>query len=49
MRPSDLVDADLEGTAGELAVLQEAGEIAKEPRGVDAIWRLAAAAASQAA
>jgi hypothetical protein len=49
MRPSDLTDADLEGTAGELAVLEAAGEIAKEPRGVDAIWRLAAAAASRAA
>jgi predicted DsbA family dithiol-disulfide isomerase len=39
MRPSDLVDADLEGTAGELAELEAAGEIVKEPRGVDAIWR----------
>ena len=49
MRPSDLTDADLEGTAGELAVLEAAGDVVKEPRGVDAIWRAAAVAASQAA
>ena len=48
-RPSDLTDADLEGTAGELAVLEAAGDVVKEPRGVDAIWRAAAVAASQAA
>jgi hypothetical protein len=49
MRPSDLADADLEGTAGDLAVLEAAGDVLKEPRGADAIWRAAAASASQAA
>jgi 2-hydroxychromene-2-carboxylate isomerase len=43
MRPSDLVDADLEATAAQLAELEAAGTVAKEPAGVDAIWRAAAA------
>jgi hypothetical protein len=39
MRPSDLVDADLEGTASELAALEAAGTVTGEPAGTDAIWR----------
>jgi predicted DsbA family dithiol-disulfide isomerase len=41
MRPSDLVDADLDGTATALADLEAAGEVAREPAGADAIWRTA--------
>jgi 2-hydroxychromene-2-carboxylate isomerase len=40
MRPSDLVDADPGATAAELAELERAGEVAREPRGNDAIWRV---------
>ena len=43
MRPSDLADADLEATAAQLAELEAAGTVAKEPAGEDAIWRVAAA------
>jgi 2-hydroxychromene-2-carboxylate isomerase len=46
MRPSDLVDADLEGTAAELAALAEAGAVSREPVGMDAIWRAADGATS---
>jgi hypothetical protein len=49
MRPDDLTDIDIEGTESDLAVLETSGEIAKEPRGTDAVWRAAAATASQAA
>jgi predicted DsbA family dithiol-disulfide isomerase len=41
MRPSDLVDADLEATAAELAELAAAGTVEREPAGRDAIWRAA--------
>jgi len=44
MRPSDLVDADLEATAAELAELEATGSVAKEPAGADAIWRVPATA-----
>ena len=39
LRPSDLVDADLEATAAALAELETAGSVLREPAGVDAIWR----------
>jgi 2-hydroxychromene-2-carboxylate isomerase len=39
MRESDLVDADHEGTAAELAELEAAGSVVREPAGRDAIWR----------
>jgi protein-disulfide isomerase-like protein with CxxC motif len=42
MRPSDLVDADLDATAAELRELEAAGGVVREPAGVDAIWRAAA-------
>ena len=41
MRPSDLVDADLEATTTALKELEAAGEVAREPAGTDAIWRAA--------
>jgi 2-hydroxychromene-2-carboxylate isomerase len=41
LRPSDLVDADLEATAAALAELEAAGTVTREPAGVDAIWRAA--------
>ncbi len=41
MRPSDLVDADLETTGAELAELAEAGALIRAPAGNDAIWRAA--------
>jgi 2-hydroxychromene-2-carboxylate isomerase len=41
MRPSDLVDADPEATAAELAELEAAGSVTREPAGCDAIWRAA--------
>jgi protein-disulfide isomerase-like protein with CxxC motif len=44
MRPSDLLDADLEATATALADLAEAGTVVREPAGRDAIWRAAKAA-----
>ncbi len=44
MRPSDLVDADLEATAAELAKLEAAGSVLRQPAGTDAIWRAAAVA-----
>jgi protein-disulfide isomerase-like protein with CxxC motif len=44
MRPSDLVDADIEATAAELAALAEAGTVSREPAGRDAIWRAALSA-----
>jgi 2-hydroxychromene-2-carboxylate isomerase len=47
MRPSDLVDADIEGTASDLAALETEGLVAKEPAGRDAIWRAGGAAAGQ--
>jgi protein-disulfide isomerase-like protein with CxxC motif len=43
MRPTDLVDADLEATAAKLAELAEAGAVSREPAGHDAIWRAAEA------
>jgi 2-hydroxychromene-2-carboxylate isomerase len=39
MRPTDLEDADLEGTASDLAVLEAAGDISRQPAGADALWR----------
>jgi hypothetical protein len=39
MRSTDLVDADLEGTASDLAVLEVAGDVVREPAGRDALWR----------
>jgi 2-hydroxychromene-2-carboxylate isomerase len=39
MRPSDLVDADIEATASDLAVLDSAGDVVREPAGRDALWR----------
>jgi protein-disulfide isomerase-like protein with CxxC motif len=39
MRPSDLDDADPETTAAELAELEAAGSVTREPAGMDAIWR----------
>lgn len=44
MRPSDLVDADHEATAAELAGLEESGAVSREPVGNDAIWRAVALA-----
>jgi 2-hydroxychromene-2-carboxylate isomerase len=44
LRPSDLADADIEATAGELAALAEAGAVSRDPAGRDAIWRAADAA-----
>jgi protein-disulfide isomerase-like protein with CxxC motif len=41
MRPSDLVDAAPEATAAELAALEAAGNVVREPAGRDAIWRAA--------
>jgi 2-hydroxychromene-2-carboxylate isomerase len=41
MRPSDLVDADLEATTTALKELEAAGEVTSEPAGTDAIWRAA--------
>jgi 2-hydroxychromene-2-carboxylate isomerase len=43
MRPSDLVDADLEATAAQLAEIESRGAATRDPAGVDAIWRAAAA------
>ena len=42
MRPSDSVDADPGATAAELAELEEADEVMREPRGNDAVWRVPA-------
>lgn len=44
MRPSDLVDADLEETAAQLADLEAAGSVSREPAGRDGIWRAARSA-----
>jgi len=41
MRPSDLADADLVATAAALAEAEEAGSVAREPAGADAIWTTA--------
>ena len=41
MRPSDLVDADLEATAAALAELEAAGAVVRDPAGADAIWKTA--------
>ena len=41
MRPSDLVDADPEAAAVELAALESAGTVTRVPAGRDAIWRAA--------
>ena len=49
MRPSDLADADLEGTASDLAALETESLVAKEPAGRDAIWRAPASSAAEAA
>lgn len=40
MRPSDLVDADPDATAGQLAALAGEGRVSREPFGDDAVWRL---------
>jgi hypothetical protein len=44
MRPSDLVDADAEGTTAALRRLEANGAVRSEPAGTDAIWRTAAGA-----
>ena len=49
MRASDLVDADPEATAAELAELEAAGSVQREAAGADAIWRAAAVASGVAA
>jgi 2-hydroxychromene-2-carboxylate isomerase len=41
MRSSDLVDADPEAIAAELAALESAATVTREPAGRDAIWRAA--------
>jgi 2-hydroxychromene-2-carboxylate isomerase len=41
MRPSDLVDADPEATLADLAELEAAGSVRRDPAGRDAIWRTA--------
>ena len=41
MRPTDLVDADIEATAAALAEREAAGAVVRDPAGVDAIWRTA--------
>jgi hypothetical protein len=41
MRPSDLVDADPEATAAELAELEQSGAVTREPAGNDAVWQAA--------
>ena len=46
MRPSDLADADLEGTASDLAALEAEGTVAQEQAGRDAIWRAGASVAA---
>jgi 2-hydroxychromene-2-carboxylate isomerase len=48
MRPSDLADADREATAAQLAELEAAGSVAREPAGADAIWRVPAAVQAHA-
>jgi protein-disulfide isomerase-like protein with CxxC motif len=42
MRPSDLVDADLQATEAELEELAAAGTAEREPAGGDAVWRAGA-------
>jgi hypothetical protein len=42
LRPSDLVDADADAAAAELAELERAGDVIREPAGNDAVWRAAA-------
>jgi 2-hydroxychromene-2-carboxylate isomerase len=49
MRPSDLADAYPEATAAELAELEAAGSVTREPAGTDAVWRAAATASRGAA
>ena len=49
MRPSDLVDADLEATATALTEQAKAGTVSREPAGNDAVWRAAGAAQPDAA
>ena len=49
MRPSDLLDADFEATAAELAELTAAGAVVREPAGRDAIWRATEAATANPA
>jgi 2-hydroxychromene-2-carboxylate isomerase len=39
MRPSDLVDADLEATAAALAEHEVSGALTRDPAGRDAVWR----------
>lgn len=43
LRPSDLVDADIAATQGQLAALAGEGRVVCEPLAGDAIWRLPAA------
>lgn len=40
LRPSDLVDADLQATEGRLAALAGEGRVSCEPAGGDAVWQL---------
>jgi hypothetical protein len=46
MRPSDLEDADRHAAERELIAAVDAGELAMEPMGTDALWRPASAVAS---
>jgi protein-disulfide isomerase-like protein with CxxC motif len=39
MRASDLVDADIDATAADLAELAETGAVIREPAGTDSVWR----------
>lgn len=38
LRPSDLVDADIDATTAELAELAAAGDVVREAAGADAVW-----------
>jgi 2-hydroxychromene-2-carboxylate isomerase len=49
LRPSDLVDADHEATAAELAELERSGAVLRQTTGNDAVWRAAAAGPSLSA
>ena len=46
LRPSDLVDADHEAAAAELAELERAGAVTRQTTGNDAVWRSATAGAA---
>ena len=49
MRPTDLVGADLEATAEQLAEAAQAGAVLREPAGADAVWRAAKDASASGA